>query len=361
MSTPAHPAAAGAAAPRPVFSHLEREVRPHLAGIDEDVEGFLAEVDRRLVPHLRRAQKRLPRVQPLRSGTIYQMTTGGKRIRAALCVGACELVGGDRMAALDFAAAVEHMQNFTLIHDDIADGDTQRRGQDAVWTRYGVGHGVNIGDLFVPLAALAILDAEYTDGVKVALMRVLAEFGMQMAEGQAMDLNLRRSDTPTAAEYLACTRRKTGAFLAMATVGGATIGGAGGEHLQALSEFAMLAGTAFQIKDDILDVDGQKGRDTGSDVLEGKRTLLVIHAAGRVPEADRRRLFQILNRDRARNTPQEVRWVCDLYRACGALDAAQATAKGLLDQATALLGRFPETEAKYRFLRISTYLGRRMR
>src|SRR5690348_6783337 len=92
------------------------------AAIDADIQSFLADVDRDVRPRLQESIARVPELHPLKPAITYQVRTGGKRIRAALCVGSCQLVGGDYPRALDFAAAIEHLQNFTLIHDDIADG-----------------------------------------------------------------------------------------------------------------------------------------------------------------------------------------------------------------------------------------------
>jgi geranylgeranyl diphosphate synthase type I len=330
------------------------------AWLDDDVRSFLAAVDRDVQPGLQQSVSRVPELHPLKPAISYQVQTGGKRIRAALCVGACELVGGEYTRALNFAVAIEHLQNFTLIHDDIADGDTQRRAQEAIWKRFGLPHAINIGDLFVPLAALTITESSYPESVKLRLMRAVSIYGIQMAEGQALDINMRRRDAVTVEEYIDCTRKKTGAFLAMATVGGGIIGDATPTQIQALADFSMLAGPAFQIKDDILDVIGTKGRDRGSDVLEGKRTLLALYAAERASEPDRRNLWRILNTDRSANTRDEVAWVCDLYARTGAVDRAESTALGLVEQAATCLTAFPETAAKYRFLRMSKYLSRRM-
>jgi len=100
-----------------------RQAKP----VDPDVAEFLADVDRGLQPHLKSALERIPDLHPLKEGLTYQVMSGGKRIRAALCVTSSEVFGADGSRALDFAATIEHLQNFTLIHDDIADGDTQRR------------------------------------------------------------------------------------------------------------------------------------------------------------------------------------------------------------------------------------------
>jgi geranylgeranyl diphosphate synthase type I len=336
-----------------------QDYRERAGILDEDVEAFLADVDRRLLPHLKRALRDVPTVEPLNGGMAHQILSGGKRIRAALCVSSCELFGSPYLRALNYAAAIEHMQNFTLVHDDIADGDPLRRSQEALWVRFGIAHGVNLGDMFIPLAALAVLRSPYSERTKLRLLQVMCEYGLQMAEGQSIDINLRSSDTATAQDYMDCTKKKTGAFLAMAAVGGGIIGGATRTQLAKLRDFAFTAGVAFQIKDDILDVEGTKGRAIGSDVLEGKRTLLVIHAARNASGVQRRRLFAILNKPRAEKIPEEVEWVFDLYRRTRARDYAELMANRLVDEASEHLMALPDSEPKFRILRLSRYLSRR--
>jgi geranylgeranyl diphosphate synthase, type I len=339
--------------------YFEQADAAGLEVLREEVEGFLADVDRRLVPHLKKALAQVPNVEPLRRGMAHQLTSGGKRVRAALCVTSCELFGAPYVRALDFAAAIEHMQNFSLVHDDISDGDEHRRAQQSIWKQFGIPHGINIGDTFVPLAALAVLQSPYAEALKVRLLTIVCEFGLQMVEGQTLDINMRNRLNVSERDYTNCTYKKTGAFLAMATVGGGLIGGADDEQLLRLREFSFLAGTAFQIKDDILDMDGTKGRPIGSDILEGKRTLLVVHAARNASELQRRRLFTILDQPRESKGDREVAWVYDLYRRTRAREYAELTAKRMVDQACAHLEAFPESEAKYRLLRLSHYLSGR--
>lgn len=331
-----------------------------LPELDADVEHFLSAVDRHLESYLKKAARRVPDVNCLKEGVTYQINTGGKRIRAALCVTACELFGTTYLRALGFAAAIEHLQNFTLIHDDIADGDGERRSCDSAWVKFGIGHAINIGDIFVPLSSLAILDSTYSPETKLKLMKLVSEFGIQIAEGQSLDINLRKNDAPTVDEYLECTRKKTGSFLAMATVGGGIVGGANHKQLRELRDFAMLAGTAFQIKDDLLDLSGGKGRTVGSDIMEGKRTLFSVYAAQQASEIERRRMWRILNKPRDRNTAREIQWVCDLYRNTGAIAYGEKTSEDLVRQASGYLTNFPESEAKYRLIRLSKYLSQRM-
>ena len=303
--------------------------------------------------------KRVPDVPPLRPGIGAQIASGGKRIRAALAVLSCSLFGEPEARGLPFAAAIEHLQNASLIHDDVADGDEERRHQKSMWARHGVGHAVNIGDAFLPLVTLSILEAPYTEAVKLRLFRLIAEYGLEMVEGQALDLNLRARTAVSLEQYFECTTKKTGALLSLATVGGGVIGGGREEHLLLLREFSALAGVAFQIRDDVLDLEGGKGRRRGSDVLEGKRTILTVHAAQHAGARHRARLYAILDKPRGAKSAGDVRWVLDLYRELGSGEFAEDLVRELTDQAAQHLLLLPDTAAKYRLLRLARYLGTR--
>lgn len=292
---------------------------------------------------------------------VFQVLGGGKRMRAALCASVCEVFRGSYRPALGFAAAIEHLQNFTLVHDDIADGDDERRGRAAAWKRFGLAHGINIGDAFVPLSALAILDGDLDARTQLRLFRVLSTCGLEVAEGQSLDIALRAEGAPTEAAYVACAAKKTGGFFAMAAVGGAIIGGAGEPQLDDLAAFAHEAGVAFQIKDDLLDVIGGKGRAVGSDVREGKRTLLAAYALERASAAERRRLTEILDRPREQTSDLEIAWVHGLYARTGARRRAEEAAERWLADAIERLDGLPRTPAGYRFLRVCRHLVRRAR
>jgi len=330
-------------------------------GVDADVEAFLGEINRRLRPHFDRALARVADVTPLKTGVAHQLTSGGKRVRAALCVASCELFGTPYTSSVDFAAAIEHIHNFTLVHDDIADGDTQRRARPSMWKQYGIAHAINIGDVFVALAAQSILEAPYPDALKLKLLELTAKHGLDMVEGQNLDLNLRRTDRAGYEDYFECTSKKTGAFLALATVGGGLIGGATDTNLRRLHEFGRLSGVSFQIRDDLLDVNSDKGRTPGSDILEGKRTLMVVHASRQASPSDRRRLYAILNKPRESTSSTDVTWVWRLFRRTRADEYAARTAADLVDQACRNVLELPESAAKYRLLRLARYLSARRR
>ena len=328
--------------------------------IETDIRLFLQEIDRQLGPFLLKSMDRIPINTLLGEGIRYQIQGGGKRIRAALCATVCEIFCGSYEPALDFAAAIEQLQNFTLIHDDIEDGDFERRGRPSTWKQFGLAHGINIGDVFASLSAFAILEADYPPEMKLSLLRLICELSLQVAEGQSLDISLRNNDSPTVEAYTECVRKKTGAFFAIATVGGGMIGGADQKSMESLQEFALQAGVAFQIKDDLLDLVEGKGRQPGSDVFEGKRTLLVTYAWQSSSPHERTRLFEILNKPRALKTQGEVVWVHDLFRRTKAYEQAERLANQFINQAMGNLLDLPETPAKYRFIRLSKYLTSRV-
>ena len=136
-------------------------------------------------------------------------------------------------------------------------------------------------------------------------------------------------------------------------------GGAAAADLKRLREFARLGGVSFQIRDDLLDMEGEKGRPPGSDVLEGKRTLLVVHAARQASAADRRRLYRVLNKPRNATPAADVAWVWQLFRRTGADAWAASKAADLIDLACQHALGLPESAAKYRLIRLARYLGAR--
>ena len=329
--------------------------------LSKEIEEYLLEVDRHLHPYMLKATKKVPDVHPLHEGVAFQINTGGKRVRAALSVTACAMFCGSMMRAMNFAATIEHLQNFMLDHDDIADGDEERRARESIWKKYGIAHGINIGDVFITLGAHSILESPYTPMLKLRLIEAVCEFGIEIAEGQTLDINLKTNDHPVYEDYINCTRKKTGAFLAMATVGGALIGGAHKKHLHALREFAIAAGVAFQVKDDVIDYTGAKGRSRGSDIREGKRTLLIIHAAENCTSLERRKLFRILNRHRDSTTEDDILWVFDLFNRTGAVDYAESVAGNMISESVENLSLIPDSEARQMLLKISSFICQRTR
>ena len=135
----------------------------------------------------------------------YHMGTGGKRIRPVLALMACEAMGKDMKKAIPFAAACELLHNWLLVHDDIEDGDEVRRNQPTIWKKYGIPHAINIGDLMSQKVFQIILDSKKSgvdDKTTMKLLNLIAETAIRTAEGQAMDIGMRATDSPTEEEYM---------------------------------------------------------------------------------------------------------------------------------------------------------------
>ncbi|MBI1290512.1 polyprenyl synthetase family protein [bacterium] len=261
----------------------------------------------------------------------------GKRVRPALCLMIAEALGATRFAALPFAAAIEILHNFALVHDDIEDGDTMRRGRPSTWKVYGLAHGINTGDYMLAKVFQVILrDDRNPIETREQLLILLEKTLEELFAGQAMDISARSAHQFTVEEYNLLVSRKTGSYLAAPMLGGAIIAGAKPAVLHALDRLGHDLGPLFQVRDDLIDLTTGKGRgEIGNDIREGKRSYLVALASDRCGAGDRERLFSILDKPREATTADDVAWCVDLFRRVGAIDAAETRCRNLRDSALA--------------------------
>ncbi|WP_461297461.1 polyprenyl synthetase family protein [Streptomyces harbinensis] len=227
-------------------------------------------------------------------------TTGGKGLRPALVLLAAEAVGADPEDALPGAVAVELIHTFSLVHDDIMDGDERRRSRPAVWKAYGTGPAVLAGDALHTLA----LDTLLRSGGPHAhsAVRHLVHALGDLVRGQAEDLRFENRPwygpgavTPHA--YRRMAERKTGALFGCATALGAVLGGAPHRTVEALRRAGRHAGVAFQASDDVLGIWGDPaltGKPVYGDLRRGKKTLPVLTALAGAPPAHARALTALL-------------------------------------------------------------------
>jgi geranylgeranyl diphosphate synthase type II len=248
---------------------IERYLRERAALVERALAGVVAEpgaVGDRLLEAMR-----------------YSLLAGGKRLRPVLALAACEAVGGSLEAAMGFACAIEMIHTYSLIHDDLPcmDDDDLRRGRPTNHKVYGEAIATLAGDAlltdaFRTLARSASASAGVAPAALLATVAELAEAAgsVGMVAGQAIDL-LGEGRTMTIEELEYLHRRKTGALFIAAVRGGARLGGAGEAHLETLEAYAGALGLAFQVIDDILDVEAsteQMGKRTGKDGAHGKNT-----------------------------------------------------------------------------------------
>lgn len=225
----------------------------------------------------------------------------GKRHRPLICMLAARAVGGDFNAARSAAAAVEHFQSAALIHDDIADEGRLRRGKPCMYLIEGEGIAINAGDLALSLVTGAVLDDDtLTDTMKIRLLHELVDMTTRTIEGQALDLGWARDDRFDLVEddYLTMATHKTAYYSGATPLAcGAIIGGGTEEQVECLRAFGLDTGLAFQIQDDLLNLVGAaeaKKKDFRSDITEGKRTLMVVHALTHAAPEAREELVGIL-------------------------------------------------------------------
>src|SRR3989338_5493013 len=298
-----------------------------------DIEKILAEKGHYIDKELKKAFPKKG-ITNLYDAVWYHMGTGGKRIRPVLAIATCEALGGNSKKVVPFAAACEVLHNWLLIHDDIEDGDRVRRDQPAVWVKFGLGHGINVGDLMAQKVFELILSSDLKEKTIFRLIKTMTDTAIKTAEGQAMDMNLRGNDNPTEKEYMNMVTGKTAYYMTVPMVGGAIVAGAEEKLIKKIIEFGMRAGPAFQIADDILDLTSGKGRgEIGRDIKEGKRSLLAIHCASKCAAAERKKLVTILKKPPEKTSGSDVRYVLSLYSKYGSLDYARRRSRALASQA----------------------------
>jgi geranylgeranyl diphosphate synthase type I len=266
----------------------------------------------------------------------HHLAGGGKGVRAALALLSAAAAGADEATGVVGAVAIELVHNFSLIHDDIIDGDLERHHRSTVWTEYGIGPAIIAGDALATLALQLLLDEPTPERVRAA--HCLAEATQGMIAGQADDMAFESRPAVTVTECLDMEFGKTSALLSCAVSLGAILAGAPETTIEALAAFGSHLGTAFQAVDDVLGIWGdpaQTGKPVGSDLSQHKKTLPVTIALARAG-CRRTELLGLLNGDLS---PEAVARAGVLIEECGGRDETMALADAHLDLALAALDR----------------------
>jgi len=287
----------------------------------------------------------------LAKATRHLIEAGGKRLRPCLALTACEAVGGKVEDALETAAALELLHNFTLIHDDIMDRDEFRRNVKTVHVLWGEPVAIIAGDaLFAKVFETAAANAKRLrlDGTcAVELFDTISRASFEICQGQALDMLFEGRADVSETEYMRMISRKTGALLEASAKVGALLGKGNPEQVQALAEYGRLIGITFQMRDDVLGVAGERekfGKPIGSDVREGKRTLIVVRTLSTAPPEDRATLLRALGKRDA--SEAELKAAIDVLKHAGAVDYVAERARELVAQAKSKLKALPESRAR---------------
>lgn len=288
----------------------------------------------------------------------------GKRHRPLICMLAASAVGGDFHRALSAAAAIEHFQSAALIHDDIADNGHMRRGKPCLHITEGTGVAINCGDYALTLVTDAILrDEGLDDACKLRVLRELVDMMQRTVEGQALDLGWVRDGRfdITVEGYLSMATHKTAYYSgAIPLACGAIIGGGTDDQIEALRSFGMDTGLAFQIQDDLLNLIGEKesrNKDFRSDITEGKRTLVAVHALSDPTAHDE--LVGILCSQTS--DPATMARAVEIFEATGSIAYARSYALELTDRAKRTLAAIElEPHAKGLFMAMADFFVERL-
>ncbi|HFE52157.1 MAG TPA: polyprenyl synthetase family protein [Bacteroidetes bacterium] len=289
----------------------------------------------------------------------YTLESGGKRLRPVLVLLSTEAAGGRARQALDCAVAVELMHNFTLVHDDIMDHDSLRRGRPTVHVKWDEETAILAGDRLVALAFRELFRCLSPKLQEIG--RVFSEGILEVCEGQALDKEFETRDSVSREEYFDMIGKKTARLFAVSCEMGALAADAGDQQVKALREFGWNLGLAFQIQDDLLDVVSSasvSGKPQGSDVRSRKKTFLFIHAVENSQGEKSRWLVDLYKRGNL--SSEDVESVVRLFHESGAVAAAEAVTAELLTEAQRSLAALPPSEARSQLESLTNQLlGRR--
>jgi geranylgeranyl diphosphate synthase type II len=224
----------------------------------------------------------------------YTLKLGGKRLRPILTLAACDLFGGNIDDALKPATGIEIFHNFTLLHDDIMDEASQRRGKETVYKKWNSNIAILSGDTMFALALRYISSADSKNLVEI--LDTFTQTAIEVCEGQQYDMDFEDRDDVTIPEYLEMTRLKTAVLLGASLKIGALIANASTEQATLIYDFGVNVGIAFQIKDDWLDAFGKEdkfGKSIGGDIVSNKKTYLFLKCIGKATSVDMKKLIEL--------------------------------------------------------------------
>jgi len=244
----------------------------------------------------------------------YILQLGGKRLRPVLLLMGANLFSEEIEHALPAALSIEIFHNFSLVHDDIMDEAPLRRGKPTVHIKYGQNAGILSGDVML------ILTYQYINQLKKpaqlpAILRIFNRLAIDVCEGQQYDMNFETRETVAIEAYLKMIELKTSVLIAGGLKIGALIGGAGEQDANELYEFGRNIGIAFQLQDDILDTFGDPekfGKKVGGDIVQNKKTFLLLKSIEQARGQDRLDLLEALKK--SVNPSRKIETVTAIYK-----------------------------------------------
>ena len=282
---------------------------------------------------------------------------GGKRMRPTMVVASCGAVGGDKKKAVPLAVAIEYIHNFTLVHDDLMDGDEVRRGMVTSHVKYGMPTAVLAGDALFAKAFDIMTELDVPDSVLRKIFKIVTVAVWDLARGQQMDINNENGQEVTMEEYIETIRLKTSVLFAAGAAGGAMVGGADDKTVKAIHEYAMSLGVAFQMFDDILGIIGdpaKTGKSAGNDIRKGKSTVMVCHALKNIKDEKELKQFRsVLGKLDA--SEEEIAVAREILKKNGSIDYAIEMAEKYTKDAIAKLDCLKPSDEKDYMIALAEY------
>ena len=287
----------------------------------------------------------------------YHMALGGKRVRPVLTLMACDAFGGDSSLALNAALGIEMFHNFTLLHDDVMDNADVRRGKTTVHRRWNDNTAILSGDTMLTIATQYIVRC-----ANWPVMDLFNKTAIEIYEGQQWDMDYENRSDVTVDEYVNMIRLKTSVLLGCALKTGALIAEADDQQADLLYQAGVNMGLAFQLRDDVLDVWGDPvtfGKEIGGDIMNNKKTFLLINAMQLAQGDDADELRHWLN-DPYATRDNKVAGVTALYERLGVRQLAEDAIAHYNDLAIAAFNQanIPD-EAKNAFIGLANRLSGR--
>lgn len=290
----------------------------------------------------------------------YTLAAGGKRVRPQLAMIASQMFGGKDEEVLPAALALEVFHNFTLLHDDVMDKADVRRGRPTVHVKWNENTAILSGDQML-IEAYKLLSGVPADKLP-RVLQLFNQMATEICEGQQYDVDFESQEHVTIDEYLKMIRLKTSVLLANALQTGAYIAGAGEQAQEALYQFGINIGLAFQIQDDILDVWGDPktfGKAVGGDITCNKKTFVYLEAIRRLGNEAKGNELQQWYSQVLEDNKEKIAAVKEIFEQLDVRAACEKVVEDYTQKALALLNQLPQNQATEQLRKLADKLNTR--
>jgi geranylgeranyl diphosphate synthase, type II len=321
---------------------------------DKKYQKYRSIIDQKLASSIRKNEP-VSLYEPME----YVLSSTGKRIRPLLILLSCEAVGGTMNQAINAAVAIEMLHNFTLVHDDIMDHAESRRGRATVHIRWDSSTAILVGDELVAMAYRELLRTKSKAIGEIA--DVFTEGVVEVCEGQAFDKEYESLREVSLNDYMLMIAKKTGKLFSVSAEIGALIGGGTEREIKALRSYATYLGRAFQIQDDLLDViadEKEFGKTIGGDIVEGKKTFLLIQAQQKTTGKDKRIIQSVI--DKKGSSKKNITVVKEIYERYGIIELAKQSIDKDITSANGQLRKLRDTPTRDMLLWFSNMVLNRL-